>query len=80
MESVGKTCQWKGCTSPAVKHAALGLNVFDSKLDLHTSEPPFAPEHYDLCFKHLELARLQYVHVAEYELDECPKRDGHQRK
>jgi hypothetical protein len=80
MESDGKqNCQWKGCTSRASKHAVVGLNVFEARDDVHISGTPYKPEHFDLCKKHLDLARLQYVHFQDYALGKCPKQVEHDR-
>jgi hypothetical protein len=72
-------CQWSNCGSVASKHAVLALSVFDAKDDVHVSEAPYLPEHFDLCGRHLELAHLQYVHVNEYELGCCPQDQAHGR-
>jgi hypothetical protein len=78
MESVDKqTCQWKGCTLQAEKHAVVGLSVFGTRDDIHISGTPYKAEHFDLCTRHLELAQLQYVHVKEYPLGQCPHQDEH---
>lgn len=77
---VNSICQWKNCVSPAEKHVVVGLRVFDSVDDVHISGTPYIPEHFDLCIKHLDLARLQYVHVTEYNLGECPKQTDHDLK
>ena len=74
---VEQKCQWNHCESQASKHAVVGLNVFDARDDAHTSEAPYTPQHFDLCEQHLELARLQYVHVSEYALGACPRSDRH---
>ncbi len=66
-------CQWKGCTSQAAKHAVIGLSVFDAAGDPRTSQPSYEADHFDLCEKHLELARLQYMHFQEYPLGKCPE-------
>jgi hypothetical protein len=74
MESaVKQKCQWKGCGSPAEKHAVMGTSVFEAPDDVHTSKGPDTTQHFDVCEKHLELARLQYIHFHEYKLDECPE-------
>lgn len=67
-----RSCQWTHCDASAIKHVVVGLRVFDAADDIHISEMPYNPEHFDVCEKHLGLARLQYVHVAEYEPGECP--------
>jgi hypothetical protein len=78
MESVVKqTCQWKDCGSAATRHAVVGLSVFGTSDDIHISDTAYTPEHFDLCKKHLELAHLQYVHVKEHPLGECPNETNH---
>jgi hypothetical protein len=67
-------CQWSYCINEAVKHAAFGVRVFDAPQDMHVSDSSQEMKHLDLCLKHLELISLQYVHVNEYELGECPNR------
>ena len=74
---VKQTCQWNDCSSPANGHAVVGLSVFETRQDVHISEAPYRSQHLDLCQRHLELARLQYVHVTEYGLGECPNDPEH---
>lgn len=75
--AVKDSCQWIGCGSAASKHAIVGLSVFETSEDVHISETSYTPEHFDLCRTHIDLARLQYVHIKEYPLGECPKPDEH---
>jgi|GEM_PF-3496348 len=78
MESEEKqTCQWKNCDAPAVRHVVFGLSVFDTGDDVHISATPYIPEHFDLCERHIEKVRLQYVHHREYALGKCPKQPEH---
>ena len=73
MESeVQKSCQWKHCEKSASMHVIFGTRVFDPPEDLHVSNSPNKPEHLDLCLKHIDLIRLQFIHVNLMELGSCP--------
>lgn len=67
-----KNCDWVKCGLKATKHLVFGLRVFDVSNDLHVSEMPYATEHFDLCEKHVEQVKLQYVHVTVFALGQCP--------
>ena len=69
-----RTCQWKGCGAPASRHVVCGLRVFEAgDDDVHISAAPYSAEHFDLCEKHVERARVEYVHCKEYGFGDCPQ-------
>ena len=68
-----KNCDWIKCGLKATKHLVFGLRVFDVPANIHVSEMPYRAEHFDLCEKHIEQVKLQYVHVTVFDLGQCPK-------
>jgi hypothetical protein len=64
-------CQWSSCTTEADKHVVFGRRMFDPNAGIDPANAPEAREHRNLCQKHVEKLRSQYLFVIVYKQGEC---------
>ena len=62
-------CQWNKCTDLADKHAVFGRRVFEA--GPADSQAPYLTKHRDLCNRHIDELKTQYIEVAVMEIGTC---------
>lgn len=75
MKPTCKKCDWSRCEAAAAKHAKFGNRSFGAGAIVAAPGQNYTAIHRDLCAKHVEEVRVQYLDFAEFELGQCPSCD-----
>jgi hypothetical protein len=65
-------CSWSRCDSPATKHLRFGNRTFGVHEILPAPDQNYTVLHRNLCDKHVDDIRNQYLDVSIFEIGECP--------
>ena len=71
-ENQHTTCSWSGCSVPATKHVRFGNRTFGVVETLPAVDQNYTMLHRNLCEKHVEEVRGQYLDVRVFDIGECP--------
>ncbi|CAN5469305.1 hypothetical protein BH10ACI2_BH10ACI2_09100 [soil metagenome] len=65
-------CSWSGCATSARNHVRFGNRTFGVAEILPAPDQNYTVIHRNLCDKHLEEVRQQYLDVRVFDIGECP--------
>lgn len=66
------SCSWTNCENPATKHVRFGNRTFGAVEIMPAPDQNYTVIHRNMCEKHLEDVRLQYLDVSVFDIGECP--------
>lgn len=64
-------CQWSRCGEPATKHVRFGNRTFGTDDILPSPAQNFTVLHRNLCEKHVDEVRSQYLEVVVFGVGDC---------
>lgn len=67
-----KPCGWSRCDVPVEKHVRFGNRSFGPAGIMDAPNQNYTAIHRNLCAKHVNDVRAQYLDVEVFELGECP--------
>ncbi len=68
-------CSWSKCEIPATKHVRFGNRTFGVVDILPAPDQSYTVLHRNLCEKHLEDIRDQYLDFQVFDIGKCPSCD-----
>jgi hypothetical protein len=71
-EQIEIPCSWSQCDSAATKHVRFGNRTFGVHDILPAPDQNYTVLHRNLCDKHVEEIKGQYMDVSVFEIGECP--------
>ena len=75
LENHHKRCSWSKCDVPASQHVRFGNRTFGVVDILPAPDQNYTVLHRNLCEKHLNDIRDQYLDFQAFEIGECPSCD-----
>jgi hypothetical protein len=69
-ESIIK-CQWGRCSETATNHVRFGNRTFGTEDILPSPVQNFTVLHRNLCRKHVDVVRTQYLEVTVFDIGDC---------